>query len=332
VPEGAARVAGRTDAGGLQIDRAGCEGPRAPSCQLGDRLAVHVRGSLADWRREGNLDVGGLRLLIDGLSLDHLAPRRFSNEDNALVFVLDPHQDNERWKRLLAGRDRTTSMHVALADSAGGPISNSRDITFVVRPWYTPLVYVFLIVLVGTICLLARRSDLLRDRGPEPGGGLRKPYSLARTQLAVWTVVVTGSYLFIWAMLGNASSLNDTALVLLGISAATGLAANVIDVGASSGGAGRPATSSGSDVLPATPAPAESIRASRHFLVDILSDDRGVSVYRFQMALWTLVLAFVFLYTVWRDLAMADFNGTLLGLLGISNGTYVGFKLPGGAK
>jgi hypothetical protein len=40
----------------------------------------------------------------------------------------------------------------------------------------------------------------------------------------------------------------------------------------------------------------------------------------------------VFLYTVWNDLAMPDFDPVLLGLLGISNGTYVGFKLPASTK
>jgi hypothetical protein len=35
-----------------------------------------------------------------------------------------------------------------------------------------------------------------------------------------------------------------------------------------------------------------------------------------------------FIVTVWRSFAMADFDATMLALLGISSGTYLGFKFP----
>ena len=43
-------------------------------------------------------------------------------------------------------------------------------------------------------------------------------------------------------------------------------------------------------------------------------------------AMWTIVLAFVFLRAVYADVLMPEFDTTLLGLLGISSGTYLGFK------
>jgi hypothetical protein len=46
------------------------------------------------------------------------------------------------------------------------------------------------------------------------------------------------------------------------------------------------------------------------------------------MATWTVVLGFVFAVAVYQSLAMPDFSATLLGLMGISAGTYVGFKIP----
>jgi hypothetical protein len=46
------------------------------------------------------------------------------------------------------------------------------------------------------------------------------------------------------------------------------------------------------------------------------------------MASWTLILAVVFLSHVYRELAMPQFSETLLALLGISAGTYLGLKLP----
>ena len=47
------------------------------------------------------------------------------------------------------------------------------------------------------------------------------------------------------------------------------------------------------------------------------------------MAAWTVVLGLVFIVQVVNDLSMPDFSPTLLGLMGISSGTYIGFKLPG---
>jgi hypothetical protein len=68
------------------------------------------------------------------------------------------------------------------------------------------------------------------------------------------------------------------------------------------------------------------------FFRDILRDDQGVSFYRFQMAVWTLVLILMFCSSVYRDLVMPQFSSTLLGLMGISAGTYLGFKFPENTK
>jgi hypothetical protein len=64
------------------------------------------------------------------------------------------------------------------------------------------------------------------------------------------------------------------------------------------------------------------------FLNDILSDDDGVSFHRFQIVGWTVVLVLIFVVSVYDVLAMPDFDATLLALMGISGGTYIGFKLP----
>lgn len=68
------------------------------------------------------------------------------------------------------------------------------------------------------------------------------------------------------------------------------------------------------------------------FLHDILRDETGISFHRFQMAAWTLILGLVFIVSVYTQLAMPDFSPTLLSLLGISSGTYIGFKIPDPGK
>jgi hypothetical protein len=63
-------------------------------------------------------------------------------------------------------------------------------------------------------------------------------------------------------------------------------------------------------------------------MYDILGDDGHVSFHRFQIAVWTLVLGIVFEMRVLGELSMPDFSATILGVMGISSGTYLGFKLP----
>src|SRR5262249_48173301 len=119
-------------------------------------------------------------------------------------------------------------------------------------------------------------------------------------------------YLFIGMITGDYSStITGTVLVLAGISSGTTLGAVAIDAGAA-------APNQTTVAAPTT----------GNWLKDILSDANGVSFHRYQMAVWTFVLGIIFLSNVYRELAMPVFSETLLGLLGISAGTYLGMKIP----
>jgi hypothetical protein len=73
---------------------------------------------------------------------------------------------------------------------------------------------------------------------------------------------------------------------------------------------------------------ARPLPISRGFFEDILTDDDiGISFHRFQMFVWTVVLGIIFIASVYRQLAMPEFNDTLLALMGISSGTYMGFMI-----
>jgi hypothetical protein len=74
--------------------------------------------------------------------------------------------------------------------------------------------------------------------------------------------------------------------------------------------------------------PQGSDAASKGFLRDILGDSSGYSFHRFQIFAWTLVLGILFVDSVYWSLSMPEFSNTLLGLMGISSGTYLGFKFP----
>jgi hypothetical protein len=69
-------------------------------------------------------------------------------------------------------------------------------------------------------------------------------------------------------------------------------------------------------------------KETEYFWKDILSDVYGISLHRFQIALWTIVLMIIWVVSIYKSLAMPEFSGTLLTLMGISGGTYIGFKFP----
>lgn len=61
---------------------------------------------------------------------------------------------------------------------------------------------------------------------------------------------------------------------------------------------------------------------------DLVTDVNGPSFHRFQMIAWTVILGVLFLAKVYKSLSMPVFSGTMLALMGISAGTYLGFKIP----
>ena len=74
--------------------------------------------------------------------------------------------------------------------------------------------------------------------------------------------------------------------------------------------------------------PASTEGDSQGLFRDILRDGSGYSFHRFQIFAWTIVLGIIFVSSVYNSLAMPEFSTTLLGLMGISSGTYIGFKFP----
>jgi hypothetical protein len=71
-----------------------------------------------------------------------------------------------------------------------------------------------------------------------------------------------------------------------------------------------------------------SQRPWRRALNDLLSDNGVIGFHRFQIFVWTLVLGVIFSAEVFSQLSMPEFSSTLLAIMGISGGTYIGFKIP----
>jgi len=246
------------------------------------------------------------------------------------------------------------------------PKTSTVDLHVIPTDWFLFWSALFAIFLVG-FWYLARRTDVIRDSVPLPGEGARRPYSLARTQASWWFFLVLASYMLIGMITGDFStSITPTVLILMGISAGTVVGSAFVDasktnpVTASRQAATRQTLEAEVQQLEADVQTAEAAvkqnpkdltavaaltaiktarddklsqlrklrNESEQFLQDILSDANGVSFHRFQMMAWTVVLGIIFVGQVYKGLAMPEFSTTLLSLMGISAGTYLGLKIP----
>ena len=142
-----------------------------------------------------------------------------------------------------------------------------------------------------------------------------KPYSFARVQLWWWTVVVLGSFLGVYYVSGKYWPLNATCLVLLGISGVTTAGARTID----NSQANDPNITRHQDDGP-----------SKGLIRDILSDENGLSIHRFQAMVFNLAYGCSFLAHVFSNAtngAFPSYDQFVLGLLGFSSGSYVYMKM-----
>jgi hypothetical protein len=285
-----------------------------------------------------------LILFINGLPAVDARPLR----DSPLTFVLDRTEKSAAlWRPLLGrpsvGDERDVDVGFGLPD---GPALYSAGIKIETLPscWFYLWCGIFVVSVVGFF-LCAIMTSILRDGTPDPRAepGSKSTYSLARTQAAWWLFVVLACYMLIGVATGDfLSSINGTAVMLLGIGAGTALGGAAVDASKDTPrnrqeqrAATVVAASRMSDAALSEQEKAEAqsqhnklMGVSQNFITDILSDANGVSFHRFQMVAWTLVLSAVFVAEVYENLAMPTFGPVLIGLLGLSAGTYVGLKIP----
>lgn len=290
---------------------------------LGDRVVVSVRNfsKLLD-QVSGNCH--GIVLFVDTLPLRGMPPESCNPYDGTVRYQLDrvPEQNDAAWHRLLGSPDGFTSK-VRVSVGANDQFAVPTDvIAFPLAVIPPAALYLYLVLFIFSLLLfihLCRKTSIIRAP-VQPAGGGQPPYSLSRFQMAFWFFLVIAGYVMVWMITGELDTITDSILALIGIGAGTSLGAALID---SAPAAPAPATT-GPPIPP--PPPASSVG----FLSDVLSDSSGggISIHRFQMFAWTLILGVIFVSSVYAELSMPEFNATLLGLMGISSGTYLGFKFP----
>ena len=281
---------------------------RSLDFQMGD--AIHVTlapGNLQRLQAAAAARKTKLGLSLNGHFLADVAPLVIGSDE--LAFIPTRNDASKAfWDELWGGRlltPQTLSVAVGLEDAS---ILVTSETNLIMEPLQGVKAFSLVaggVVLLILVILLAVTTPLIRDGARLPGGKL-PTYSLARTQMAFWFVNVVLAVLIIWAVTGSVPPITSSALGLMGIGAGTALGAVLLDQNA------------------ADSTPRESIS----FLKDILTDGASIGLHRFQMMVWTVVLFFIFWGAVWNKLALPEFDNTLLALMGISAGAYLGFKFP----
>ncbi|MBE7171986.1 MAG: hypothetical protein INR73_15475 [Williamsia sp.] len=187
--------------------------------------------------------------------------------------------------------------------------------------------FIIIAAIVILFLVLAVNSNILRevvndsDAFQENGQKLQQlqksriqfkyPYSLSRVQFGIWTVIISSSYIYLSLCKGDCANIpvNKTALVLMGIYSGLAAASTLIDK--------REINDS---------RPRHQNTPSQGFFVDILSDDNGISLHRFQNLVWSVIAVVVYLYKVAEiktGCILPELSDTLLALTGLSTATYL---------
>jgi len=285
-------------------------------------------------------------LFLDGQEVKGVFGASVGSE--TLVFQLNRTSDNrDAWKPLLGTPSftpRTVRLSVGVPGKTSIPSAFDFQLTVLhagwVWGWFGLLVFLALIMCHPGTRGLALQA--LQESGPVPPGKTAA-LSLGRCQMAFWSVIVILAFIFLYMVTWDYDTITQGTLALIGISAGTGLAGAIVDSSKNSGMATEK-TSLQTELAGVPPADAmrqqaitqrlNQIRTQMDtplhtgFISDLLTDANGISFHRMQIFVWTIILGVIFAISVYNDLLMPDFSATLLGLMGISSGTYVGFKFP----
>ena len=158
-----------------------------------------------------------------------------------------------------------------------------------------------------------RKEELKRDATNKHITNPQKTFSLARVQIAIWTIIIIFSYLYVYFCKGSCGNmkteLNHTALMLMGISLSTVAIANTIDNSQQNNHRHQNVPSKG-------------------FIIDILSDENGISIHRFQVILFTIVAIVIYINKLICDkCTLPELDNTLLAIITASYSGYLVIKI-----
>ncbi|MBT9456750.1 MAG: hypothetical protein IV097_09020 [Burkholderiaceae bacterium] len=338
-------------AGTLQLQ---VPAPKCEPCTFDGEVKLTVP-NLANWKQATKGDPAKLALTVSGIKLAGVAPEvAASGVGGTLTYRLrrvTGNTDNEAaWaaiiKRALGGNSQ---FHAGLADDKGelatAEVTNSFKLPSKdERSTWTVLMCG--IALIAFTFAIAGKWGWLRDSYDIPETLLpahQRTLSLGRCQMFWWTLVILVAWGTIAHATGNWFCINDSALILMGISAGTAVGAvqasppRVVELvrklnEAQAAVKGAPADAAAANALAAAEAAISGdpqLKTSGP-LKDLLSDvDQGAGLHRLQNVMFTIGLGIAYVWLAFHEGSMPTLPSTMLALMGISGSAYVGFKMAG---
>jgi hypothetical protein len=307
------------------------QGKYKDRAKIGDKIFVKV-DSLATLIKSAGDNTDNITLKIGETVFPDLIPLR-KVDDSTLEYELVKNEKNSaKWDSLSASMKQMVfpvKVSLAVANQKNGIMKIvGYDFRLILHTFRTDatLAAVVAIMFGITFFKLGNFDARLRSYGPD------SPYSLALVQMAVWYCVVTLAYIYLYTINECPPTLNSSILILIGISSATAFGARIVD-----------SSNLAKKELEESEKPAESAlhssvkedtlsdkmekKRSNGFFRDILSDEYGFALSRYQIVIWTLIMLYIFVKDVLNLGLMHDFSEGELFLMGISSGSYVGYKL-----
>lgn len=288
--------------------------------RFGDRLEVHGQNfqKLLDKNT-----TNPIVLFLDNYKLTTIVGDVI--DDSTINFTMDStldatDQDKDFWaseyKTALKEDGRVKSV-LKIGKKDGSLISKPYEGIYVnIYNQKMKLIISWIFIILSLVLIwAAMKTDILRENCQcnctDKTKKGRKPFSLSRSQMALWTIIVAFSFTYIYLITGEMPDITEGTLILLGISSTTTLGGSLID--------------SNDKTAKKENAPADRC-CSEGFIIDILSDGGMPGIHRLQNVLFTIILAIIYINNAVNDLELTNFSTNLLLLMGISSGTYLGVK------
>ena len=150
-------------------------------------------------------DVNKLVPYINGRAIRGNYPEELHVDRGRIIYHLEITPENKKtgsicWVHQILC-DEPVTLSVGLEDGSAFDSVHERDNMVpmtVISPVYG---IVALLIIAATLVLLlwlARNTNIIREPGPPPAPGKRRPYNLGRAQMAFWFFLIYSSYLTIW--------------------------------------------------------------------------------------------------------------------------------------
>ena len=334
--------------------------------KIGEQLHIKATGEIAKSLKVLLAKTGISRtpvLLFDGIKMDNL-PSAISQLDDGRTlrfsFFLERNPQNkesrEAWNALFKAKNEYL-MPIEVSLMVGNELPLMLQSTYPFYFYVAPSSEILfmiggaLLTLLVAYYLIVNKTNMLKEK--DTGH-----YSLGKSQMTFWGLLVMLAFISVWILTGTMEHIPEQSLILLGISGATGLSSILIGNTKKTNvqteitklrhdiqklkeqrDTAAPFSPENESQLITQVQKVEALSLqldnqnqppmqSNGFWRDICDDGDGLSFHRLQVVIWTIVLGTIFARSVADSMSIPEFPETLLVLMGISNLTYLGFKIP----